>query len=167
MTCVEICKAKSKYVFFSRRKRSKYVEWPSNHELCASRKKAQNHERKDKASGNPIGRASVSWHAGARFPTGPRRPHGHAHVTCDAYFSFISFSLREPSHQTKAAATGTSDAAVLNQKLVWYCESEHACFVLFFFSIFFPPCPVNGSGYHSFYFFFRFLPLLSTMCKFS
>ena len=86
--------------------------------------------------GNPIGRASVSWHAGARFPTGPRRPHGHAHVTCDAYFSFISFSLREPSHQTKAAATGTSDAAVLNQKLVWYCESEHACFVLFFFSIF-------------------------------
>ena len=118
-------------------------------------------------SGNPIGRASVSWHAGARFPTGPRRPHGHAHVTCDAYFSFISFSLSEPSHQTKAAATGTSDAAVLNQKLVWYCESEHACFVLFFFSIFFPPCPVNGSGYHSFYFFFRFLPLLSTMCKFS
>ena len=117
--------------------------------------------------GNPIGRASVSWHAGARFPTGPRRPHGHAHVTCDAYFSFISFSLREPSYQTKAAATGTSDAAVLNQKLVWYCESEHACFVLFFFSIFFPPCPVNGSGYHSFYFFFRFLPLLSTMCKFS
>ena len=105
--------------------------------------------------GNPIGRASVSWHAGARFPTGPRRPHGHAHVTCDAYFSFISFSLREPSHQTKAAATGTSDAAVLNQKLVWHCESEHACFVLFFFSIFFPTVSRKWQRLPFFLFFFQ------------
>ena len=94
------------------------------------------------------------------------RTNMHTSLVMHTLVSFL-FSLREPSHQTKAAATGTSDAAVLNQKLVWYCESEHACFVLFFFSIFFPPCPVNGSGYHSFYFFFRFLPLLSTMCKFS
>ena len=106
----------------------------------ASRRLSLKRKRSVEANlhGNPIGRASVSWHAGARFPTGPRRPHGHAHVTCDAYFSFISFSLREPSHQTKAAATGTSDAAVLNQKLVWYCESrkwQRLPFFLFFFQV--------------------------------
>ena len=108
--------------------------------------------------------ASVSWHAGARFPTGPRRPHGHAHVTCDAYFSFISFSLREPSHQTKAAATGTSDAAVLNQKLVWYCESEHACFVLFFFSIFFPTVSRKWQRLPFFLFFFSGFFLYFLLC---
>jgi len=42
-------------------------------------------------AGNPIPRASVGWHAGARFPTRPRCLHGRAYATCDAY-------------QTKAAA---------------------------------------------------------------
>ena len=78
----------------------------------------------------------------------------HTSLVMHTLVSFI-FSLREPSHQTKAAATGTSDAAVLNQKLVWYCESEHACFVLFFFSIFFPTVSRKWQRLPFFLFFFQ------------
>ena len=50
-------------------------------------------------------------------------------------------------------------ACLIYQLLCWTRARSlrtWAFFVLFFFSIFFPPCPVNGSGYHSFYFFSGF-----------